>query len=130
MRREADDPKSGAASDVLDPTALERLDLVSRHGDPTLLARLVALFLEDTPDRLNGLRAAFDHQDDAAIRAVAHGLRGSSATFGARDMVAHCSFLEDMPPDWDRAAVESHLDALADAFHRTRLALEDLLRKT
>jgi HPt (histidine-containing phosphotransfer) domain-containing protein len=109
---------------VLDAVALERLDGVARAGDPTLVARLVGLFLEDTPDRLQGLRDAFEHQDDAALRALAHGLRGSSETFGARDMVGHCSFLEDMPPEWNPAGIYAHLEGLADAFERTRTALE------
>lgn len=114
-------------SNVLDPAALQRLDLVARSGDPTLVARLAGLFLEDTPDRLRGLRRAFEGRDDATLRAIAHGLRGSSGTFGAREMVSHCSFLEDMPPEWNEAAVQSHLDALLEAFERTRAALEALV---
>jgi hypothetical protein len=34
-----------------------------------------------------------------------------------------------MPPDVDGAIVLSHLDALTEAFYRTRLALADLVRK-
>jgi HPt (histidine-containing phosphotransfer) domain-containing protein len=116
-------------SGVLDPAALERLDGVARAGDPTLLTRLVGLFLEDTPDRLNGLRAAFERRDDAAVRALAHGLRGSSETFGARDMVRHCSFLEHMPPEWDSASIHAHLERLVEAFDRTRTALGTALER-
>ncbi len=127
MPCEANGRKSATWSDVLDPVALERLDSVARGGDPTLVARLVGLFLEDTPDRLRGLREASERQDDAAVRAVAHGLRGSSETLGAREMVGHCSFLEHIPPEWDEAGIRSHLDALVEAFDRTRAALENLV---
>jgi HPt (histidine-containing phosphotransfer) domain-containing protein len=121
--------KDRPSSSVLDPNALERLNIVARGGDSTLVARLVGLFLEDTPDRLRGLRQAFERQDDSAVRAVAHGLRGSSETFGAHEMVDHCSSLEHMPAEWDAAGIQSHLEALVEAFGRTQAALEDLVRK-
>jgi HPt (histidine-containing phosphotransfer) domain-containing protein len=116
-----------ASSTVLDPGALERLDAVARSGDPTLVARLVGFFLEDTPDRLRGLHDAFERHDDAAVRAVAHGLRGSSDTFGAHEMVGHCTSLEHMPAEWDDASIRSHLEALVEGFDRTRAALERLV---
>jgi len=116
-------------SHVLDPAALQRVDFVARRGDPTLLARLVALFMADTPDRLRDLRDAIELRDDAAVRALAHGLRGGSETFGAHEMVAQCDFLEHMPPEWVDAQIEVHLEALSEAFERTRTALASLLAR-
>ena len=114
-------------TDVLDPLALERLDFVARRGDPKLVERLVALFVDDTPDRLRRLREAFESRDDATVRAVAHALRGSSDTFGAREMVGHCGFLEYMPREWDETEIQLHLDGLVAAFATTRAALESLV---
>lgn len=127
MQGDAHAAESIAADVVLEATAIERLAYVARGGDPTLVSRLVALFLEDTPDRLSVLREAVDRQDEAAVQAVAHGLRGSSETFGARDMVEQCRFLEHMSGRWDDASVRSHLEALIGAFARTRTALESLV---
>ena len=102
-------------SHVLDPAALQRVDFVARRGDPTLLARLVALFMADTPDRLRDLRDAIELRDDAAVRALAHGLRGGSETFGAHEMVAQCDFLEHMPPEWVDAQIEIRINATTGA---------------
>ncbi|MCA1647668.1 MAG: Hpt domain-containing protein [Chloroflexi bacterium] len=129
MQRDANSRTDAPPSEVLDALALDRLEFVARAGDPTLIARLVGLFLEDTPDRLHHLRAATERRDDAALRAVAHALRGSSETFGARDMANQCRALELMPPEWDDAAVNAHLEALVAAFERTRIALETLVRE-
>jgi HPt (histidine-containing phosphotransfer) domain-containing protein len=114
-------------SDVLDPAALERVDFVARRGDPLLLARLVELFLADAPERLRSLRDAFEQHDDARVRALAHGLRGSSETFGAHEMAAHCDFLEHMPSEWAAAEIERHLAGLIESFTRTQAALESLV---
>ncbi len=111
---------------MLDPKALERLDRVASMGDRTLVARLVALFLEDTPERLRALREASERHDEVAIRAIAHGLRGSSETFGAHQMVAECSFLELMPPNSTAPTIEPHVAALLEAFTCTKIALEAL----
>ena len=111
---------------VLDPAALNRLDEIAER-DPTLLPRLVELYLADTPDRLQALGDALERQDDAAVRAVAHGLRGSSETFGAHEMVGHCDFLEYMPPEWDGPRIEAHLTGLIEAFARTRLELQRMV---
>ena len=121
------DLRSATSSDVLDPVALERLNYVALRGDPQLVARLVELFLADTPTRLDGLREALADQDEARLRVIAHGLRGSSETFGAHVMVDHCRFLEEMPPNVNRAEALMHIDALVDAYARTRAALERLV---
>lgn len=120
-----DEPYDLAVS-VLDPAALNRLDEVAQR-DPTLLPRLVELYLADTPDRLQALRAAVERQDAAAVRAVAHALRGSSETFGAHEMVGHCEFLEYMPPEWDGPRIDAHLTGLIEAYGRTRAALQRMV---
>ena len=51
---------------------------------PELVERLVEVFARTTPPLLEELRAAVERGDDATARKLAHKLRGSSETVGAR----------------------------------------------
>jgi HPt (histidine-containing phosphotransfer) domain-containing protein len=77
--------------EVLDPATLGEL---RGGGVPDLLAELVALFSEDAPRHVARLREAVGRQDPAEVARVAHTLKGSAATLGARLMSATCAELE------------------------------------
>ena len=64
-------------------------------GDPDALPELVALFLEDLPDRMSDLQNAWDRRDVAAIKASAHTLKGSASNMGARRLADACRRLEE-----------------------------------
>jgi HPt (histidine-containing phosphotransfer) domain-containing protein len=76
---------------VLDsPTVMELLD----GGGADLLVELVALFSEDAPRHVASLREAVGGRDTAEVARLAHALKGSAATLGARLMSATCAELE------------------------------------
>lgn len=76
---------------VLDSaTVIELLD----GGRADLLVELVALFSEDAPRHVASLRKAVGGWDTAEVARLAHALKGSAATLGARLMSATCAELE------------------------------------
>ena len=79
------------AADVLDASAIAELEA---GGGPELRDELIALFNEDAPSALEKIRAAAAAGDAAELGRVAHALKGSSATIGARLMSATCASLE------------------------------------
>jgi CheY-like chemotaxis protein len=91
-------PEVPAASDVFDYVAL----LSRIEGDETLLHELVGLFLEDTPQRLDHLRAAFANHDLPALERAAHTLKGSVGNlcapraFEAAKRLERCVQMGDM----------------------------------
>jgi signal transduction histidine kinase/DNA-binding response OmpR family regulator/HPt (histidine-containing phosphotransfer) domain-containing protein len=79
------------ADGVLDATVLAELQAGGLEG---LLAELIGLFSEDAPRNLERIRAALSGGDAAELARVAHALKGSAATLGARAMAATCLELE------------------------------------
>jgi signal transduction histidine kinase/HPt (histidine-containing phosphotransfer) domain-containing protein/AmiR/NasT family two-component response regulator len=96
---------------------------------PDFLGDLLALFFRDVAAALTDLRIAWRDDDLASWSRVAHKLRGSCATLGARSMMALCAEMEDL----DQAAMmqsgEAMLEALESEFARARELLADHQRK-
>jgi len=82
-------------------------------GDPVTLRRVVATFLERTPLVLADLREAAARGDQAALRAGAHGLKGTSATLGALALSEQCAELERLARGGHLREVPARLDAIA-----------------
>jgi HPt (histidine-containing phosphotransfer) domain-containing protein len=77
---------------VLDPGVLDRLRADLGGDDP--VRDVVATFLERTPTVLADLSAAAARDDVEAMRRVAHGIKGTSATLGAARLAEQCAEIE------------------------------------
>ena len=78
----------------VDPAALEKLRAM-RQGDSDLVLEVIALFLQETPDRLVSLRDGLARGDLPLIARIAHTIRGSAGHLGAKGLVALCARVED-----------------------------------
>jgi HPt (histidine-containing phosphotransfer) domain-containing protein len=76
---------------VLDASVLAELQAGGMEG---LLAELIGLFSEDAPRNVERIDAALRAGDAGELARVAHALKGSAATLGARAMAATCLELE------------------------------------
>lgn len=81
---------------ILDPNALDALRDLQDDGDDDLLGELIALFLEDSPARIAGMRDAIVREDWPALASWAHSLKGSCGSLGARHMAELCARLEHL----------------------------------
>lgn len=83
--------------EVVDVSMLLSLEAAQAEGAPDIIVELIDLYFEDTPRRVAAVRRALEDEDVSALRWAAHGLRGSSASLGARRLAALCDELEGLP---------------------------------
>lgn len=89
---------------LLDPGALDRLN---EWGGDVLVARMIDLFLELGPERLEAIQAAVSSGDLEQIERVAHSLKSSAANLGAERLRARAAELES-------AAISRKVDGVPD----------------
>jgi HPt (histidine-containing phosphotransfer) domain-containing protein len=96
---------------------------------PDFLDELLGLFFRDTAIALTDLRIAWRDDDLASWSSIAHKLRGSCATLGARAMTEICAQMEDLDEAAMMATGERRLEALEAEFARSRELLTAQQRK-
>ena len=89
-------------------------------GDQQLLQELIEVFLEDAPQRIEGVRRALNAGDALALYKAAHTLKGSAGNFGAPEVVGLALRLEAL-------AREGNLDAAGVQFQRLETEMNRLV---
>jgi signal transduction histidine kinase/ActR/RegA family two-component response regulator/HPt (histidine-containing phosphotransfer) domain-containing protein len=90
---------------------------------PEFLQELLGIFLRDSRGMVADLRAAHERGDREAWRQVAHKLRGSCATIGARPMMKVTVDMEELTDEEAVVRGEALLRRLEDEFAAVREAL-------
>ncbi len=117
---------SNAPDDLLDTAIIESLRELG--DDDFSMAELRATFADTAGATIEELQEAVDNDDAAAVRALAHRLKGSGGTMGARRMVMRCRELESHADDGlDRPAAAMTLQQLRAEFDAVLVALADAL---
>jgi HPt (histidine-containing phosphotransfer) domain-containing protein len=94
---------------------------------PGFVARIVEVYLDDAPRRIEGLRSASATGDRVRAHREAHTLKSSSATFGALVLSNMCRDLQEATAS-DGPAVPAHLvERIASEFDRVAGALSQML---
>jgi two-component system, sensor histidine kinase and response regulator len=89
------------------PTALARVG-----GDLELLREIAVLFQEECPQALEHLRDAIARGDGPAAGRAAHGLKGSTANFGAAPAVDAALKIEQLARDGNIEEIRGHYETL------------------
>jgi len=97
---------------------------------PQFLADLLELFFRDAARAIADLRIALREDDRSSWSQVAHKLRGSCATLGARSMMQICAQMEGLDQEGLMESGESLLAALEGEFARSRDLLSERHRQT
>jgi HPt (histidine-containing phosphotransfer) domain-containing protein len=110
---------------VVDPAALARL---REWGGEKLLSQMIRLFLDNSPTRMDQIRAGA-RQDGNVGEAEqgAHSLKSSAANLGAEELRSLSAAMERHAADGDHAAVVGLLPRLEEAYTRARDALEPIM---
>lgn len=117
----------GPGSKPVDTEVLQMLADLQEPGEPDLLRELLALFLRDTPERLDALRRALARDDFDTTGRAAHSVKGSAANLGAGALQALAARAEAAAQARDGAAVAALLASLDAEFAQVRRQLEELL---
>ena len=93
------------AAKVPDVTPVINLDqlLVNLEGDEELLGRIAALFIDQTPATLAGIRNNINLRDSTGLERSAHSFKSSIGAFGAQKAFALAQDLEQAGRDGDFA---------------------------
>ncbi len=81
---------------ALDQMILENIRALQKEGEPSLIEKIIAIYLQTTPKLLQELRQAIDTSDADAMRKVAHSLKSSSANVGAVKLSELCKEVETL----------------------------------
>jgi CheY-like chemotaxis protein/HPt (histidine-containing phosphotransfer) domain-containing protein len=84
----------GAGTEVLDRQVLEQLGKVLTNGKPELLARVINLYLSESPKLVQKLKQAANESRPTDIARAAHSLKSSSANVGAKVLSGYCQDVE------------------------------------
>lgn len=103
--------------------------LVLVDGDVGLLRRLICLFLDDSPKRLQEIRDAVRRGDGPALMQVAHSLKGAVGMFGARTAVEALGRLEVIGRDGDVTHAEQTFAIMEAALARLIPALAQFMKE-
>ena len=113
---------------AVDLSVLESRRGPQRDGEPDKLARIVHLFIEDVPLRLQLMRQAVEKGEAQEIEETAHLLKGGSGYMGAARMAEICARLQELGDSGDLARAPELLDALEEEFGRVCPALQAAVR--
>ena len=119
---DAGTPSPEAQQDIVGRDAL----LARVGGDAGLLGEMAALFLDECPRHVSGIRQAVVSRDARSLEGAAHALRGSVSNFTARRASQAALSLELMGRDGDLTGSEQALVALEVELERLKPVLEEL----
>jgi hypothetical protein len=104
--------EAGEAAGAYELTPSHPLRLLEAQAGRKVFLEIIDVFLQTVPRRLEEMRAAHKAGDTAALRALAHNLKGATAQIGARGMADLCVLIQGAVRGGDLAGVAPLLDAL------------------
>ena len=105
----------------LDETALDRIRQLSHSED--ILNKIIRLFLDNTPKQLLSMQLAFEQQDKAKIKAIAHSIRAASANLGGAKLAASCHHLEKHVENMNNKKLQQLIRYIEKEFNYMKAAL-------
>ena len=115
------------AQPILSLDVLEEFRTAMGDEGAEMVAELVQIFLEDTPQLLERLRNALAAGDLETAQQVAHTLKGTSASLGATRLSERCAELEASLHTAQPEALRAMVSQIEAAYAQVRPALQSLL---
>lgn len=95
-------------------------------GDAALLQRVIGVFLDEYPQQLAHMHAAFQQQNAKALERLAHAFKGAAGNVGAVDVRQAALAIEQSATQNDHDQVRQALGVLEGELRQARPALESV----
>lgn len=115
---------------VLDQSRLDMIRAMRRPGKPDILAKIIQIYIDTSPDMLQMVGDAVKQGDPAAFSDAAHSLKSSSANLGATALSSLCQQLENMGRQGKTEGSRDLLNRIETQLQMTLSALSAELEKT
>ncbi len=109
--------------DHLNYKTLESLRSMVREGQPSLLEKVIRIYMESSPKLMETIRHSITLGDAAAMQGAAHSLKSTSGNLGAMMLAELCEELEAMGRAGTTDNAIPLLPVLEDEYERVREAL-------
>jgi signal transduction histidine kinase/DNA-binding response OmpR family regulator len=116
-------PAAEAADSPLDSGLLNNIRALQRPDVPSLLGKIIGLYLDNSPALLQSSREAVAQGDAVALMEAAHSLKSSSANLGATQLAALCKELEQRGRDNNLQGAAELVDEIGKVYLRVCRAL-------
>ncbi|SDC90978.1 Signal transduction histidine kinase [Massilia sp. PDC64] len=114
---------------VINRVALDKIRALSRDRGDALVQKVIAAYVDDTPQQLRTLRSAIDGLDTGNVRRIAHTLKSASANVGAEALAALCKELEHLGRADTTEGADAILNDMEQEFQAVRHSLTAILEK-
>jgi two-component system sensor histidine kinase/response regulator len=129
-RRAAERPVLVAPErDVINRHALENIRALSADRGDALVHKVIAAYVDDTPQHLDTLRQAIAALDALKLRKAAHSLKSSSANVGAEALAQMCKEMEHLGRTETTEGASGILTDMELEFQAVRHSLSVMLEK-
>ncbi len=107
-----------------DESALDAIKALQRPGKPDILARIVNMYLEKTPELITDIEQGVAANDAARVKMAAHTLKSSSAYLGATTLAAQCNTLEAKAANEDLSDSSTDVSIISSGFDELCLQIK------
>jgi two-component system sensor histidine kinase/response regulator len=125
----AADPAVAEAMATLDQETIAYLRSLKRGEGPSVLERAIGVYLDTAPTALEELRRCVAAGDASAVWRIAHSLKSSSASLGAKTLAQQMGDMESRARENDLNEAKTRLEQLESEFKKVSTALTTTLRE-
>ncbi|WP_096603359.1 response regulator [Calothrix sp. NIES-2100] len=115
-----------AVREVIDPRCLQELQAMAGSDGDSLVAELIQVYLEDTPERIQTIKDAVAVGDRSKLQKAAHALRSPSVSIGAVHLGDICETLENAAPEQSLEELSGLVNQLETEYSDVVAALQNL----
>jgi HPt (histidine-containing phosphotransfer) domain-containing protein len=123
------DPAAAEAMKSLDMETIAYLRSLKRGEGPSVLERAIGVYLDTAPTALEELRRCVAAGDASAVWRIAHSLKSSSASLGAKNLAQQMGDMESRARENDLNEAPAHLEKVESEFKKVSTALTTTLRE-